>query len=121
MRKMLLAAALLVIGAAIAPAAADPGHGCQIIGGETDAQGSCTYTATGPATYVAATPNNWTITVVRGQETITLVSEESAQPPSSGAVATAAGDVVTVRMGPDCVPATPVCGWIGLLVVTETE
>lgn len=119
MKKILLLAAA-AMALAIAPASATPGNGCAAGPGELDAASSCQYTAGAlSARYVVSTPNSWTITTVRAGETVVLAEGETA-PPSSGLIDTLPGELITVTMGPDCVPMTPVCGSIGTIVVGET-
>jgi hypothetical protein len=119
MKKLLLLAAA-AMAFAIVPASADAGNGCATGPGEQNAGSTCTYVAASDtASYLTATPNSWSITVVRDNEVVVLASGETA-PPSSGTIATIPGETVTVTMGPDCVPGDFVCGNVGTVIVGET-
>lgn len=122
MKKMLLLGAALM-ALSFVPANAAPGNGCSASGGATNVATTCSYVASGGGTYAAATPNSWTITVPDrnsdGQPEV-LASSDSAQLPSSGSLASLAGETVTVTMGPDCVPGDVVCGSIGSVTAGET-
>lgn len=119
MKKMLLLGATLM-ALSFVPAHAERGNGCSASGAAQDAATSCSYTATGAGTYVAATPNSWSITTIRNLETVVLASSGSAQAPSSGSFASAAGEKITVTMGPNCVPGNFVCGSVGTVTAVET-
>lgn len=120
MKKILLLAVAAVAFAFI-PASAAPGNGCATGPGEQNAGLSCTYVAgAASARYFTATPNSWSITVVRDNQVVVLAEGETA-PPSSGTIDTIVGETVTVNMGPDCVPGDFVCGSIGTVSVFETE
>lgn len=123
MRKIVLAGAAMAIALSLAPSHAEPGHGCQAVGAEQGDSFSCDYTANGPATWVAATPNSWTITVVRQVDGVPTeverVESDSLQPPSTGELETEEGDTVTITVGPDS--AEVVEGSIGIVAAFETE
>ena len=117
MKKTLLLAGVAALAMSFSPSQAEPGNGCPIVAADTAAT-ECTYTATGAATVIAATPNSWSITVVRDGEPVVLADSESAQVPSTTTINPANGEEVTVTVGPDC--AGPACGSIGALLVLET-
>lgn len=122
MRKIILAGAAMTLALSLAPSHAEPGTGCAAAGGAQGEALSCTYEATGPGTWVAATPNHWTITVVRVVDDVptemTLAESADLQPPGTGELATLAGDEVTITVGPDS--AEVVDGSIGIVAAFET-
>ena len=119
MKKTLLLASVAALALSFAPSQAEVGNGCVAGPGEVEASASCTYQSTGAATnWVAATPNSWTITVVRDGVTVKLAESDSAAPPSTGTITPQNGETITVTMGPDC--AGPACGSVGVVAVLET-
>lgn len=120
MRKLILGAIATAIASSIVPASADPAAGCQVVGGDTPAGTSCTYTGTGADTSILVlTPNHVTVTVNTGEETVVVYANGSADPAAQGvhSVDVPAGQV-TVSVGPDS--AEVVEGWIGLVAINET-
>lgn len=117
---------LAVVAAVLAfpPAGAEPGNGCVAgsTGGGLDEAGTCSYESTGAATQlVVATPNLWTVTARVGNQTRVLAAGGPLSPPMQTTVNVRPRERVTVTIGPDCVPSTPVCGWIGTVSVFESE
>jgi len=122
MKKILLLGALCTLGLGLAPAHADPTNGCQAVGVSEGSALTCTYTATGPGIYVAATPNHYTIDVTHTDENGTTTSRPvdsgSLTFPTTGNFAAAAGDTVTVTMGPDDAEGF-VTGSIGIVAAND--
>lgn len=123
MKKLLASAVLMAaVGLAGMPAHADPTNAC--VAGDSagapvaqDAPLTCTYTATGPGEYVAATPNSYTISVTHNGVTTTAVDSDSLTPPANGTFAAAAGDTVTVTVGPD--DAVIATGSVGIVAAHD--
>lgn len=118
-RSRSVAAAVLAMTAACAsiPASADgagdlghrpkfiPSEGCIALGTHIVQAGSirpwdCTYRATGPSVYVAATGNPFVIAASRdnGKTWIVLERRSRLGPPTSGTVKTKGGDLVSVSI-----------------------
>lgn len=128
MRKIILGAIAASMALSFGTASAEAGNGCVVQPGY-QAQGLCTYTADGPGTLFLATPNAVKVTAVRVVDgvdtTVSLWSNGTADPAAQGqrALATLAGDKVTVTVGEDangdCVDDAYVCGTVGLIAAVE--
>lgn len=123
MKKILLAAVSIGMVLSFAAGHADPTNGC-VAGDSNGVPGSnggaisCSYTATGPGQYVAATPNHYTISVTHAGVTTNVVESDSASLPTNGTFDAASGDTVTISVGPDS-PGGPVNGSIGIVAADD--
>ena len=124
MKKIALAGTLVGLALAATPVHAAPGNGCAAGPGALQANQTCHYTATGNGTYVAATPNHYTIEVTHTEgnitTTTTVVNSDSLTLPATGSFEAKNGDVVNVTMGPDDA-AGPVGGSVGVVAAADAS
>lgn len=126
MRRLILAAAVSAAALSLGNAQAAPGP-CTIAPGALDAGAECSYDATGPGTLTVLSPNdvNVTVTYVCDDPDTAEVEICTRQEIDAGgaavegqgqfAIASEAGDLVTVSVDMGCVDPAPICGHVGLI------